>query len=123
MKIPIDLDIADRDAILLALAWLSLHRPSWLPYLREVAAKCGRPEEQRAVEHAFDDFRRFNEDRSWPGTCPETLVWRSDGRGLVDTNVMRFRLPTGEGELADAIVEAHNGVLSGLFGAGAVPTK
>ncbi len=61
MVVHIELAVADRDAVLLALAWLSLDRPGWFEYLRGMAAKVGGDVVGRA---AFDEFRRLNADRT-----------------------------------------------------------
>lgn len=55
--------------------------------------------------------------RAFPTSVPETLVWRSEGSRLW-TGVMW--IDCSDANLADVLVEAHNGVLSGLFGAAAL---
>lgn len=51
-------DQADRDAVLLALAILSLDRPGWIEYLRDIACAFG---DERG--RAFEAFRQANADR------------------------------------------------------------
>lgn len=59
------IDQADRDAVLLALAILSLDRPGWETYLREVAGKLfyDDPRVLASQVEAFDKFRELNSDR------------------------------------------------------------
>jgi hypothetical protein len=49
-------DESDRQAILLAIATLNLHRPGWTYYLGEIADKL----QGRAM---FEEFKRLNNDR------------------------------------------------------------
>jgi hypothetical protein len=59
------LDHADRDAVILALAILSLDRPGWLQYLRGIAGAIffDDPRVLAAQVETFDEFRRLNADR------------------------------------------------------------
>jgi hypothetical protein len=77
MQIEIESE-GDRDALLLALAILSLDRPGWLDYLRGLAGRIGgdvtplshtKVSPGVAGEGAFDYFRRANADR-WAAAPP-----------------------------------------------------
>ena len=69
------MDQADRDAVLLALAILSLDRPGWEPYLREIAGKLffDDPRIRAAQVEAFSEFRRLNADR-WKFKPPPPML-------------------------------------------------
>jgi hypothetical protein len=55
-------EAADRQAMLLALAVLSLLRPGWIVYLQELSAKL----DPSAGPLMFEDFRRMNRDQYRP---------------------------------------------------------
>jgi hypothetical protein len=58
----VTIEESDRQVILLALAVLSIQRPGWLAYLREVAKKMAgaHPDGPANCEKMFNDFRVYN---------------------------------------------------------------
>ena len=60
----VDFSGPDRDAIVLALAKLSISRPGWLEYLKSIAGKFG-PRESRV----FDELRSYGRDCAVPDVC------------------------------------------------------
>lgn len=59
--------------------------------------------------------------RALPEKVPEVLVWRAEG-SRIWTGTGWIHCGRGELHLAETIVAAHNGVLSGLFGTEAMPS-
>lgn len=76
--IPVEIDQADRDLLLLALATLSLDRPGWTDQCEEVAGRLGG---DRWVDtrHRFEELRAANRDR-WRNNPPAAPLVPRDGR-------------------------------------------